>query len=144
MEHPRRRDGVTTPTNWPNPERPGVPMFPERDGEHVFFSPFEGAFLVIFWEAATERYLRNGKEFSVDTIQDSAIGYHGPVLTPTQIAEMLEAERERCAKKAQEISDKYYDQREAADNDDDRVYADERMCSASECASDIRNLGAAS
>lgn len=69
--------------------------------------------------------------------------YHGPCLTPAQINEMLAVERERCAKEAQKISDEYYENREEADNDDDRVYADERMCASSECADAIRNLGAA-
>lgn len=124
---------MTIPTNWPNPERPGVPMFPEKDGEHVFFSPFEGSFLVIFWEAATERYLRNGKEFSVDTIQDSAIGYHGPCLTPAQIAEMLAAERERAATVCEDNTVSMQDENIAA--------AINEILETT--ASEIRNLGAA-
>ncbi|WP_161596331.1 hypothetical protein, partial [Acetobacter pomorum] len=70
--------------------------------------------------------------------------YKGPIVTPTQINEMLAAERERCAKLAQEISDGYYEQRETAGSDAERIYADERMCAASECSQAIRNLGAAS
>lgn len=35
--------------------------------------------------------------FAPEELMEGAILYHGPVLTPTQINEMLAAERERCA-----------------------------------------------
>lgn len=67
----------------------------------------------------------------------------GKFYTYAQIAEMLAAERERAAKIATEVSDTYYAHREEAESDDERIYADERMCAAQECAEAIRNLGAA-
>lgn len=201
---------MTTPTNWPNPERPGVPMFPERDGWHwLSNSPGEapfpaewrhedycGAETEWFWDMGEERedaYEMRGLYYrglcplpgmanetacialnNIATLAErarkniaTAAGARkmakalAPILadidnqvndirniyviiTPTQISEMLAGERERAAKKAQEISDKYYDEREKASRRDDRDYADERMCAASECAEAIRNLGAAS
>ncbi|MCP1233429.1 hypothetical protein [Acetobacter fabarum] len=84
---------MTTPTNWPNPERPGVPMFPERSGRHHV-----GTHLP-FWYSDIQQWLtmdpirawKEPEDFAGDE-------YHGPVLTPAQIAEMLAGERERCAK----------------------------------------------
>lgn len=144
---------MTAPTNWPDPNRPGVPMFPERDGWHlVTFGArsHSGTDFVIYnacwWETAFKRwrFKPTGRVLDLDDEGSEGVQYIGPVLTPTQINEMLAAERERCAKQAQEISDGYYDQRETAETDAERIYADERMCAASECSQAIRNLGAAS
>lgn len=121
---------MTTPGNWPDPERAGVPMFPERDGFHIIGR------LAWKWHAASELWdgVANPDEFGT-------FYYVGPCLTPAQISEMLAGERERAAKAATEVSDTYYDQREEAESDNERVYADERMCAAQECAEAIRNLG---
>ena len=54
---------------------------------------------------------------------------------------MLTAERYRCAKICTEVSDTYYAHREEAESDDERIYADERMCAAQECAEVIRKIG---
>lgn len=150
-------------TNWPNPEKIGVPMFPERDGWHNFVghhvpcveeeddtnSPaLSPTYLYSCWWDSEGQAWSGFDEapWDLEECSDSLadMEYHGPCLTPTQISEMLAGERERCAQAAQKVSDEYYEKRDAADNDDDRVYADERMCAASECAEDIRNLGAAS
>lgn len=76
---------MTNPTNWPNPERPGVPMFPERDGFHIIGK------LAWKWHAASELWdgVANPDEFGT-------FYYVGPCLAPTQIAELLAGERERC------------------------------------------------
>ncbi|WP_406238142.1 hypothetical protein ACF3NX_12470 [Acetobacter orientalis] len=87
---------MTTPTNWPNPERPGVPLFPERDGLHVIRTPLGTEFLVK-WDSVGLRLL-NLSGSSVPVERHPKLSYVAPVLTPTQIAEMLAGERERCAK----------------------------------------------
>lgn len=135
---------MSTPTNWPDPKRPGVPLFPERDGWHAIGLTIKQ---VKWWDAANKYWWDFERRYYL-TLDEVAFrvpgyGYIGPVLTPAQINEMLAAERERCAKKAQEISDGYYEQRETAGSDAERIYADERMCAAKECADYIRNLGAA-
>lgn len=133
---------MTTPTNWPNPERPGYPMFPERDGWHALDT---GQFIHVWhWYAKQKLWERKpNTDIAHEPKHFSHFLYKGPVLTPAQIAEMLAGERERAAKKSQEISDKYYNEREKAYHQDAREYADERMCAAHECAEAIRNLGAA-
>lgn len=85
------------PTNWPNPERPGVPMFPERDGWHSLRTYSLGLF---FWDSANKYWWDSQKRFyrTVPEILKDTVGakYIGPCLTPTQIAELLAGERERC------------------------------------------------
>lgn len=84
-------------TNWPNPERPGVPMFPERNGEHKVNYNRRGVIALWFaeqrlwWVYDTDEYFHQTEAETVFTY------YHGPILTPTQIAELLAGERERCA-----------------------------------------------
>ncbi|MBS1014453.1 hypothetical protein [Acetobacter persici] len=124
---------IKNPTSWPNPERPGYPMFPERDGWHMTRHSGATKPTLSFWLASEGEWKGGGCNYSPEYMAHPMRKYIGPVLTPTQITEMLAGERERCAKAAQEVSDEYYERRDAADNDDDRVYADERMCAAQEC-----------
>ncbi|MGO2959309.1 MAG: hypothetical protein ACTIDN_09770 [Acetobacter sp.] len=104
---------LKTPTNWPNPERPGVPMFPERDGGHAFQIPdLEETDIIYHWHqngGGWTEYNHHGPEdFLTDEDMKGWI-YKGPVLTPTQIAEMLAAERERCAIKMDQYKQKVVD-----------------------------------
>lgn len=126
-----------TDTNWPNPEQSGYYWLKCR-------TEAQSELEIFYWNKGTEVFSDIG---DVGCVDEGCFAdhweYHGPVKTPTQISEMLAGERERCAKAAQKVSDEYYEKRDAADNDDDRVYCDERMCAASECVDDIRNLGAA-
>lgn len=85
------------PKNWPNPERPGVPLFPERDGWHAIGLTIKQ---VKWWDAANKYWWDSEKRYYL-TLDEVAYRvpeyrYIGPVLTPTQIAEMLAGERE-CA-----------------------------------------------
>ncbi|PAL21015.1 hypothetical protein [Acetobacter syzygii] len=89
---------MITPTNWPNPERPGVPLFYERDGVHIFQDEGEYGTLGIFWSANNRTWYCDEKtevdnEWPSEILQNCR--YIGPVLTPTQISEMLAGERER-------------------------------------------------
>lgn len=90
---------MTTHTNWPNPERPGVPMFPERDGWHLL--QFSGITEACRWhplEKSKEWITTVGMVFTRAELARPGVVYIGPVLTPTQIYELLAGERERCAK----------------------------------------------
>lgn len=87
-----------TDTNWPNPERPGYPMFPERDGLHAFTMADYPGYVVFQWISKNDEYRATSYDgeilYSPNEISQE-YEYHGPVLTPTQINEMLAAERER-------------------------------------------------
>ncbi|AOW48415.1 hypothetical protein [Acetobacter ascendens] len=89
---------LKTPTNWPDPTRPGVPMFPERDGWHALEDNERKEY---WWDAHCSCWTTSEDgEFSwIPDDMSSVLGfsYIGPVLTPTQINEMMAVERERCA-----------------------------------------------
>ena len=72
-------------TNWPDQKRPGVPLFPERDGWHLL--RVFGGTTIEWWSANAQAF--NNHYDPRYTIYDCAC------LTPTQINEMLAAERER-------------------------------------------------
>ncbi|OUJ13845.1 hypothetical protein HK26_04185 [Acetobacter okinawensis] len=96
-----RNTDMTNPTNWPNPERPGVPMFPERSGRHHV-----GAHL-LFWYSDIQQWVTVSPIRACKEPEDFAGDeYHGPVLTPTQITEMLAGERERCARLCEDAYEK--------------------------------------
>ena len=138
--HPRKNS-----TNWPNPERPGVPMFPERDGWHLL--RISG-----FVEACRWRPLEKAKEWlttvgivfsSADLALPGAAEYIGPHLTPTQIAELLAGERERCAKECDAVATVASSNWRATACDSDNRAGDAAEETAELCAQKIRNLGAA-
>jgi hypothetical protein len=74
--------------NWPDPERPGVPMFAERDGLHVIrVSPVN--FVVRHWSAKYRHYSHNAgwrRGISPEAMAD--FFYVGPCLTQAEIAEL--------------------------------------------------------
>ena len=135
-----------TTQNWPDPKRKGYPLFPDRDGKHVLVEKKTGNHIDADWyEADAEYFIPNGSMKTKHAGECYVYSHCESVsLTPAQINEMLAAERERAAKAAQEVSDTYYEQRQEAGSDNERIYADERMCAAQECVEAIRNLGAAS
>lgn len=126
---------MTAPANWPNPERPGVPMFPERDGLHIVLGPFDENPALVLWKFKTRTYLKAGVEFTPEELLGGAIIYHGPCLTPTQISEMLAGERERCVDACRNGTKDVPTGDAAA-----LAYNVGRLS----CVSDIRNPGAAS
>ncbi|GBQ69347.1 hypothetical protein AA0474_1898 [Acetobacter lovaniensis NRIC 0474] len=132
MELPRRREGVTNSTNWPNPERPGVPMFPEQDGWHSLRTYSLGLF---FWDSANKYWWDSQKRFyrTIPEILKDTVGtkYIGPCLTPTQIDEVVAGERERCVQEALHIGESWDGTELSPSN------------TARHIAQAIRNLGAA-
>lgn len=121
---------MTNSTNWPNPERPGVVMWPHKDGRHLF--AFGGSYIVAFWRS-DKQWLVSDDDHDLgfcasDRVKD--LNYLGPVLTPAQIAEMLAAERQRCAVACSALGDQCAGK--AA-----------RQETAYLCAANIRSLGAA-
>ena len=133
-----------TTQNWPDPKRPGVPMFPERDGVHTFqVSDLEETDIIYYWHQNgggwTEYNHQGSEDFLTDEDMQGWI-YKGPVLTPTQINEMLAAERERAATAIDHLK-----------NEERGLYATGLMTTRAEitiralafAAEEIRNLGAA-
>lgn len=125
---------MSSDTNWPNPERPGVPLFPERDGAHAIEVPgLEGTDLVYYWHQNgggwTEYNYQNSDDFLEDEDTSGWI-YKGPVLAPTQINEMMAAERQWCADACRAMSF-------------DSHYTKTQRDALEEAENSIRNLGAA-
>lgn len=136
---------TTAPTNWPDPKNPYMPLFPERSGWHVItiysrptngVAPY-GVPSLMWWDAENTgwRIVPTGRieDLAKDDVENK-LSYVGPVLTPAQIAEMLSAERERCAKKAEKH--RSYANPHAVD-DLDVV----QTITANDIAKAIRNLG---
>lgn len=75
------------PTNWPNPEQPGVPMFPERDGWHWLSNGPNDAPFPAEWshedycDAETEWFWDMGEERE-DADEMKGLYYHGPCPLP--------------------------------------------------------------
>lgn len=86
----------SNPTNWPNPERPGYPMFPERDGLH--FLSKEEIPVAAFWMKNISAWGIEGEDgfLSPENAKDEGFSYKSTALTPTQLTELLAGERERC------------------------------------------------
>ncbi|GCD59363.1 hypothetical protein NBRC3280_1876 [Acetobacter pasteurianus NBRC 3280] len=133
-----------TTQNWPAPKRPGVPMFPERDGWHVIDARSGGITVLTYW---------NGKEWSAgDCVRGLNSSpewwrYNGAVLSATQINEILAAERERCARLCNDIGAQASLRiSELSNRTLGALLAQPekgRMDADYECAANIRNLGAA-
>ena len=120
---------MTTPTNWPNPERPGVVMWPHKDGRHLF--TLGGGYIVAFWRADKQWLVCDDDHdlgfCASDRVKD--LNYICPCLTPTQIDELLAGERERCAKLLKDAYEQYG--------------KDFEYLGCLSCADEIRNLGEA-
>jgi hypothetical protein len=97
---------TTNPGNWPDPERPGVPLNPDQDGLHYITDG------VALWEAWRQRwslFLRARRETAEWLGQQPWAEYRGPCLTPDEVAARekaafragAEATRETCAEKAE-------------------------------------------
>lgn len=118
---------MTNPTNWPNPEQPSVPMFPERDGWHFLAGVLYPDFWMMdLWNAGTKSW---GNGSMLPDLAATRCVYGGPVRNPTQIAELLAGERERCAKL---LEDAY-----------EKTGKDFEYLGCLSCADEIRNPGAA-
>lgn len=115
-------------------------MFPERDGWH--WLSLEGASPIpVEWNADHAPVAFDDWGWALGDYDDDlhspekaakSMCYHGPCLTPTQIAEMLAAERERCAKVCEERRLPDFSMPEQWYNN-----------GCDHCSNAIRNLGAA-
>lgn len=131
---------MTAPTNWPDPARPGVPLFPERDGKHVIDVDPEGTHneLVYYWKAEHQVWVEYDYQDADDALEEyDLIGwvYVGPIITSAQIAEMLAGERQRALKAISELI-----------KEEKQIYGEETpdiLWAFRKAHREIRNLGAA-
>ena len=123
---------MTNPTNWPNTERPGVPMFPERSGTHIL--ELMERCVIVWWDALKHCWAFDGvdKQHLSPGLVSSMYSYSMACLLPEQIAEMLAGEWERCAQEALHIGESWNGTELSPSN------------TARHIAKAIRNLGAAS
>lgn len=132
-----------TTQNWPDPKRPGVPYRYEDTRlilDHILMRR-SGKALVrarFHWDAGSggNWQLRNGHWMSA---ADAALRftYVCPALTPTQINEMLAAERERCILACKNEGKAF----ESPEYSGGKSNAWGELFAVSECIEAIRNLG---
>ncbi|ANA13107.1 hypothetical protein [Acetobacter oryzifermentans] len=113
-----------TTQNWPDPKRVGFPMFSDHSARHVLENKKRRSLKLVIWDHEREHYCTEIDWVTPEQMNGLDWEYHGPVLTPTQINEMLAAERERCAVECDKLADDYL------------------PCHPSEFGRGIRNLGA--
>ncbi|GAN68300.1 hypothetical protein [Acetobacter orleanensis] len=140
---------MSNSTNWPNPERPGVPLFPEQDGKHVIDVDPEGqkTELVYYWIAKHQVWIEYEYQGPDDALEGyDLIGwvYVGPCFTPTQISEMLAGERERCLAAITEHGKRAELCWNGSTSDEEKQYWRGALNTFEACSDEIRNLGAAS
>ncbi|WP_395495794.1 hypothetical protein [Acetobacter sp. KSO5] len=130
-----------TPTNWPNPERPGYPMFPERDGLH--FLSKEEIPVAAFWMKNISAWGIEGEDgfLSPENAKDEGFSYKSTALTPTQLTELLAGERERCVEALQDVAEEYRKNAEEVGTVMATNSAEEKIEAVDDCWVKIRNLG---
>ena len=99
---------MTDANGWPDPERPGVPLNPERDGWHWLKHPEDLRAYPAPWNSELAGWV-SGPIYSPEGVIELGYCYFGPCFTPAevaaQIAAAVAAEREACEKVAQTVAD---------------------------------------
>ena len=80
-------------SGWPDKDKPGVPMNPERNGRHWLFDPENNKSYPEVWVAEIEAWAV-GDAWTARMVAEMGLHYLGPVLTPTE-ADALKAENAR-------------------------------------------------
>jgi len=80
-------------SNWPDPDKPGVPLHPERDGRHWLFDAKSNVSFPEFWVAKMGAWAV-GDAWTARRVAEMGFHYQGPVLTPSE-ADALRAENAR-------------------------------------------------
>ena len=70
---------------WPNPDKPGVPLNPERDGWHWLFDPENAKSYPEIWVAEIDAWAV-GDAWTPRMVAEMGLHYQGPVLTPADLA----------------------------------------------------------
>jgi hypothetical protein len=80
-------------SNWPYPEKPGVPLNPERDGRHWLFDAESNVSFPEFWVAGMGAWAV-GDAWTARMVAEMGLHYQGPVLMPAE-ADALRTENAR-------------------------------------------------
>ena len=121
-----------TADTWPDPERPGYPLNPERDAYHWIGRPHARP-SPWRWLAVGHEWVGPGGHLYQPEIDWSRIQYLGPCLPPTEVQAREDGAAERMRERAEEAVD-------AADpclSDDDQQLAVEEALGEA-----IRNIRA--
>jgi hypothetical protein len=80
---------MSDPNGWPDPQRPGVPLNPERDGAHMLRRKGADRLRQFFWSAGTDWDAMTPVRAAYDFC------YEGPCLAPAEVAaRVAEARRD--------------------------------------------------
>lgn len=90
-------------SNWPDPNKPGVPLNPERDGFHWLFDPENKKSYPEMWVAEIGAWAV-GDVWTPGMVAEMSVHYQGPVLTPSEI-DTLRAENARMGEALVYIGD---------------------------------------
>ena len=80
-------------SGWPDKDKPGVPLHPERDGWHWLFDPENNKSYPEVWVAEIGAWAV-GDAWTPRIVAETGLYYLGPVLTPDE-ADALRAENAR-------------------------------------------------
>lgn len=130
---------MTTPTNWPNPERPGVP--PNSDVSGWYWIKIGHLERPLYWDSGKTSWFTTNQSGSPRWICSQNWKFLGPVLTPTQLTELLAGERERCVEALQEVAEEYRKNAEEVGTVMATNSAEEKIEAVDDCWVKIRNLG---
>lgn len=88
-----REEGMTNDSNpggWPDPQRPGVPTNPERNGAHEVKNNIGTLQWVVLWSSEDQEWV-DIYDICSPSIAGRSWTYIGPVLTPAEVAAQIAA-----------------------------------------------------
>jgi hypothetical protein len=72
-------------SGWPDPDKPGVPLNPERDGLHWLLNPDNDLPHPVMWVEELGAWAL-GETWTPRMVAEMGLHYQGPVLTPAEVA----------------------------------------------------------
>jgi hypothetical protein len=101
MSEPAKNEAMN---GWPDPERLGVPLHPERDGIHWLFNPDNDNPHPVMWVADLGAWAV-GDAWTPRIVAEMGLHYLGPVLMPAE-ADALRAENARLREALKNLLDR--------------------------------------
>jgi hypothetical protein len=99
------RPSMSDPNGWPDPQRPGVPLNPERDGYHWLSVDASGEPCPFEWRATKQQWC-DGSNSNEWTCPHHMLPiweiYLGPCLTPAEVAARVAEARRETLREAQD------------------------------------------
>lgn len=94
--------------NWPDPDKPGVPLNPERDGWHWLRHPEDLHPVMMGWLSGSQGW-SFGRRHSPKGIVDMGYQYLGSTLLPSEVAAQIEQARREGAEAMREAAARVVD-----------------------------------